>query len=239
MNEENVPTSTNISSYQNNRAEDGQLDHEMVPLQKPGNVSPTESQRKVSKADSRIFGISRIFDRFSYFLHKGINNDKPDAIEELDEVAPLYRTTPRRWIILIVFALYSMSNAFQWISYSIITDKIAFFYDVSTPVVEWLSMIYMISYIPLVFPATWLLDKKGLRIVALIGSFGNFIGSAVKCFSPYPHRFAVTFVGQTISAISQIFILGLPARLAAVWFGASEVAVATAIGVFGNQVPCQ
>lgn len=99
-------------------------------------------------------------------------------------------------------------------------------------------MIYMLAYIPLVFPATWLLDKKGLRVVALIGALGNFLGSAIKCFSAYPDRFVVTFAGQTVAAVSQIFILGLPARLAAVWFSATEVSFATAVGVFGNQVRC-
>lgn len=43
-------------------------------------------------------------------------------------------------------------------------------------------------------------------------------------------------VGQAISAIAQVFILGIPARLAAVWFGPNEVSTATALGVFGNQV---
>jgi len=33
-----------------------------------------------------------------------------------------------------------------------------------------------------------------------------------------------------------VFILGIPPRLAAVWFGPSEVSTATALGVFGNQV---
>ena len=35
--------------------------------------------------------------------------------------------------------------------------------------------------------------------------------------------FGVTTLGQTVAAISQIFILGIPARLAAVWFGPTEV----------------
>lgn len=45
-------------------------------------------------------------------------------------------------------------------------------------------------------------------------------------------------LGQTVSATAQVFILGIPARLAAVWFGPNEVSTATAIGVFGNQIGC-
>lgn len=41
---------------------------------------------------------------------------------------------------------------------------------------------------------------------------------------------------QTVAAISQIWVLGIPARLAAVWFGPNEVSTATSLGVFGNQV---
>ena len=44
------------------------------------------------------------------------------------------------------------------------------------------------------------------------------------------------FSGQTIVAISQIFILGIPPQLAATWFPSSQVSSACAIGVFGNQV---
>ena len=103
------------------------------------------------------------------------------------------KVTPRRWLVLAVFSLYLMSNQFQWISYSTITDKVAAFYVVPTTTVDWLSMIFMIVYIPLIFPATWLLDKKGLRLTAILGSGINFLGAAIKCFSPYSNRFAVTF----------------------------------------------
>lgn len=51
-----------------------------------------------------------------------------------------------------------------------------------------------------------------------------------------PDRFWVGFLGQTIVALSQVFILSVPARLAAVWFGPNQVSSACSIGVFGNQV---
>ena len=44
------------------------------------------------------------------------------------------------------------------------------------------------------------------------------------------------FAGQTVIAISQIFILGIPPQLAATWFPSDQVSSACAIGVFGNQV---
>ncbi|XP_043200741.1 feline leukemia virus subgroup C receptor-related protein 2-like isoform X1 [Amphibalanus amphitrite] len=146
----------------------------------------------------------------------------------------------RRWPILALFVLYSTSNAFQWIQYSIINNIIVRYYNVTAFSVDWTSMIYMVLYIPLIFPAAWILDKKGLRWAVLLGSFGTMVGSWVKVGSlaPDPDRFLVTFAGQTITAASQIFILGIPPKLAAVWFGPNQVSSACAIGVFGNQLGC-
>ncbi len=91
-------------------------------------------------------------------------------------------------------------------------------------------------YFPLVFPASWLLDRWGLRLAVLLGSFGNSLGAWLKCPSAQPDRFWLTFVAQTIVGASQIFTLGIPPRLAAVWFGSDQVSTACALGVFGNQV---
>ena len=127
---------------------------------------------------------------------------------------------------------------------NIIGDLIHKYYNQSMPgeeyqqlvALDWLSMIYMLAYIPLIFPATYLLDKRGLRLCGILATFLNALGAWIKCAALSPDRFAVLMLGQTICAIAQIFILGIPARLAAVWFGPNEVSTATSIGVFGNQV---
>ncbi|CEF67611.1 Major facilitator superfamily and Major facilitator superfamily domain, general substrate transporter and Major facilitator superfamily domain-containing protein [Strongyloides ratti] len=148
----------------------------------------------------------------------------------------IIKTTPYRFLILIIFVLLSSSNAFQWIFYSIITDIISNYYNVDAGLVNWLSMIYMVAYMVLVFPGSWFLDKYGLRKSVLIGAAGNAFGAFIKCFSASPDLFWLTFIGQTISASSQVFILGIPPRLASVWFGAKEVSTACGVGVFGNQL---
>ena len=71
-----------------------------------------------------------------------------------------YTVYTRRWFILALFVLYSASNAFQWTQLVIITSILEKYYSVSTLAVYWTSMIYMVVYIPLILPASWLLDKK-------------------------------------------------------------------------------
>lgn len=145
----------------------------------------------------------------------------------------LYRI---RWYILLLFSLYSGVNAFQWIQYSIISNIIVKFYGVSTSAADWLSMIFMLLYVPLIFPVTWLLDRHGLRLIAILGSCLQALGAVVKVASCRSDLFAVTMLGQTIASIAQVFILGMPSKLAATWFGKKEVSTACALGVFGNNV---
>lgn len=149
------------------------------------------------------------------------------------EVCKVYKI---RWIVLAIFVLYSASNAMQWVQYSIIADVIVKYYGVSYTFVDWTSMIYMVLYIPFIFPGSYMLDKLGLRVAVLIGVTGTCLGSWIKVASVAPDRFWVGFLGQTIVAFSQVFILSVPARLAAVWFGPSQVSSACSIGVFGNQM---
>ena len=77
---------------------------------------------------------------------------------------------------------------------------------------------------------------QGLRLSVVIGSLGTCLGSWIKVLGTGPDAYPILFTGQTIVAISQIFILGIPPQLAATWFPSSQVSSACAIGVFGNQV---
>lgn len=148
----------------------------------------------------------------------------------------LIKVSRRRWAVVLVFSCYSMCNAFQWIQYGAINNIFTCFYGVSTFAIDWLSMVYMLTYIPLLLPVAWLLEKYGLRTIALTGSALNCLGAWVKLGSLKPHLFPVTMLGQVICSVAQVFILGMPSRIASVWFGANEVSTACSIAVFGNQV---
>uniref|UniRef100_A0A667J4C6 Choline/ethanolamine transporter FLVCR1 n=1 Tax=Lynx canadensis TaxID=61383 RepID=A0A667J4C6_LYNCA len=150
--------------------------------------------------------------------------------------APQTALSARRFVVLLIFSLYSLVNAFQWIQYSVISNVFEGFYGVSSLHIDWLSMVYMLAYVPLIFPATWLLDTRGLRLTALLGSGLNCLGAWVKCASVQQHLFWVTMLGQCLCSVAQVFILGLPSRIASVWFGPKEVSTACATAVLGNQL---
>ena len=69
-------------------------------------------------------------------------------------------TYKKRWVILLLFVLYSSSNAFQWTQLVIITNILENYYKVAAVAVSWTSLVFMVTYIPLIFPASWLLQTK-------------------------------------------------------------------------------
>lgn len=168
----------------------------------------------------------------------------PEKVPGDEQECPNSRLYKRRWVIVFTFALYLATNAYQWLSLVVIGDVIMNYYNESLPedelkrdmAVDWLSLIYMLTYVVLIIPSMWLLQKKGLRVAGLCGAILNCIGAWIKVASVRPDRFAVLMVGQTVCSIAQVFTLSLPARIAAVWFGPNEVSTATAIGIFGIQV---
>ncbi|XP_034383181.1 feline leukemia virus subgroup C receptor-related protein 2 isoform X2 [Cyclopterus lumpus] len=161
--------------------------------------------------------------------------DDPSHLDGHEALRPT-RLYKRRWMIVLLFSSYSLCNSFQWIQYGIINNIFMKFYNVDAFTIDWMSMIYMLTYIPFIFPVTWLLDKKGLRVIALVATALNCTGTWIKVASVQPNLFAVTFLGQFCCSLAQVFILGMPSRIASVWFGSEEVSTACSIGVFGNQL---
>lgn len=150
----------------------------------------------------------------------------------------------KRWLVLLIFSLISGMNAFHSIQYNIIQDIVVFYYTPSLPedklakneAVNWMVMTFMLTYIVLAFPVMFILDRKGLRVCIIIGALTTAIGAWIKIGGVNPKRFFVAMTAQVFCAIGQAFLLGLPARVSGVWFGQSEVSLATSIGVFGNQL---
>uniref|UniRef100_A0A6G1SHD3 Putative MFS-type transporter C09D4.1 n=1 Tax=Aceria tosichella TaxID=561515 RepID=A0A6G1SHD3_9ACAR len=144
-----------------------------------------------------------------------------------------------RWLVLAIFCSHSAINSFQWIQYSSITNIITTYYGVSNLLVNLTSLVYMVTYIPFIIHASLMLERVGLRYAVCLGAAGTAVGAIIKfqlASSPTTTAFWGLMVGQTIVALSQLYIISIPPLLAAVWFPDHQVSTATGIGVFGNQL---
>ena len=146
--------------------------------------------------------------------------------------------SPRRFIVLLAFCLLTMTNAWQWITWSSVSTLVAERWGVSYDEVNGLSTIYMYIYISLAFPAFYIMDRRGLRVALLIGAFLNLLGSVVHVSGASlagRSGYLYAYVGQTFAGVAQLFTLAVPPLLATSWFKADEVSLASALGVASNQ----
>lgn len=146
------------------------------------------------------------------------------------------KPTLKRYIILVLFGMNAGNKAFQWIQIPASTVKITYFYGVDNFVVNTLSVLFLLSFIFVSWPACYLIKKIGLRNAVLLGSFGTCLGSIIKCFSCHESGIVLLFVSSIIVSLSEQFIFSVPSRLASVWFPDHQVSFAVAMCIFGNQL---
>ncbi len=139
-----------------------------------------------------------------------------------------------RWIILFIFTLLNIVIQIHWISFASITTEAAAFYRVTVLNIGFFSMVFMIVYIFVSIPASFVIDTYGIKI-------GIGTGAAIiAVFAPIKGIFAESFVAialpQTGIAIAQPFILNAYTRLSAKWFPIEERATATGIASLAQYV---
>ena len=75
-----------------------------------------------------------------------------------------------RWVVLLAFMLVVAINQLLWITFAPITSSAATYYGVSDLGIGFLSMVFMIVYIVISIPASWMIDTYGIRVAVGIGA---------------------------------------------------------------------
>jgi len=81
-----------------------------------------------------------------------------------------YRLYRYRWVVLAVFMFTNLTIQMLWIAYAPITGPAASYYGVTDLQIGLLSMTFMIVFIPLAIPVSWLIDTYGFRLAVSIGA---------------------------------------------------------------------
>ena len=140
-----------------------------------------------------------------------------------------YITTKYRFVVLGIFSLMGIITQIMWITFAPITQDIAIFYGVSENTVVWaLTGSFMIAYLPVNFPACWLIDKFGLKWGVGIGVMITGIFGLIRGI--FANNFTIVLISQIMCAIGQPFVLNSFTKLAANWFPEKEKATASGLG---------
>ena len=69
-----------------------------------------------------------------------------------------------RWIMLLVYMLIVGVNQMLWITFAPVTAEATQYYHASDLQIGMLSMSFMIVFIIVSIPASWIIDRFGIRI---------------------------------------------------------------------------
>lgn len=136
--------------------------------------------------------------------------------------------------MLSVYMLVVAVNQLMWITFAPITSDATIYYDVSDLKIGLLSMCFMIVYLVVSIPASWIIDTYGIRIgvgigVALTGIFGLLRGLVSINYN-------LLLLSQIGIAIGQPFILNAITKIAARWFPIEERATASGLGTLAMYI---
>ncbi len=139
-----------------------------------------------------------------------------------------YKVYGYRWVMLALFMIMVAANQVLWITFAPITVDAASFFKVSDLMIGILSMSFMIVYMVVSIPASWIIDTYGIKIGAGIGALlTGFFGLMRGWAGP---DYNLVLIAQIGIAIGQPFLLNSITKLSAVWFPLEERATAAGLG---------
>jgi sugar phosphate permease len=133
-----------------------------------------------------------------------------------------------RWVVLLSFMFVLAVTQLLWITFAPITSSAASFYGVSDLSIGILSMSFMVVYVVISIPASWVIDTYGIRVAVGIGAiltgvFGLMRGLVAS-------NYTLVLVAQIGIAVGQPFVLNAVTTVAARWFPIQERATAAGLG---------
>ncbi len=139
-----------------------------------------------------------------------------------------FKVYPSRWLMLGIYMLMVAVNQLLWITFAPITGDATSYYGVTDLWIGILSMCFMIVYIVVSIPASWIIDKYGIRAGVGTGAVFTGIFGLIRGFAGTDYN--LLLLAQIGIAIGQPFILNAITKLAARWFPIEERATAAGLG---------
>ena len=139
-----------------------------------------------------------------------------------------FRVYGYRWVMLLAFMFAVAINQLLWITFASITSSAAKYYDVSDLSIGLLSMSFMIVYIIVSIPASWVIDTYGIRVAVGIGAVLTGIFGLLRGLVAADYTWVL--VAQLGIAVGQPFILNAVTTVAVRWFPIQERATAAGLG---------
>jgi len=137
-----------------------------------------------------------------------------------------------RWVVLLVYFIINILMQLQWITFAPITSGAVAFYNVPAIQIDLLSLIFMIVYLFVSFPASYIIDTWGIRIGIGIGAVLMGVFGFIKGF--YGSSYGMVVIAQIGIAVGQPFVLNSITKVGVRWFPLHERATQAGISVLAQ-----
>jgi len=121
-----------------------------------------------------------------------------------------------RWIILLLFVMVNILMQIHWINFASIASEATKFYSVPAPMIDLFALSFMIVYLIVSFPASYIIDKWGMRIGIGIGAALMGIFALMKGFCAADYT--MVLIAQFGIGIGQPFINNAITKVGVRWF---------------------
>ena len=143
-----------------------------------------------------------------------------------------YRVYGYRWVVLGVFMFVNLTVQMLWITFAPITGPAANFYGVTDLQIGYLAMSFMITYLFLSFPASWVIDTYGFRKAVSIGAVLMSVFAILRGLAG--DNYTLVLIGSIGIGIGQPFLMNAWTKVPANWFSFNERATAVGLVTLAN-----
>jgi MFS family permease len=146
---------------------------------------------------------------------------------------------PYRWVILLIFMLINMVVQIQWLAHAAVARPAAVFYEgqfdpASFFNIDFLAMVYMVVFVVMSFPASYVVDTYGIRVGISVGAV--LVGLCGLCKGLFADDFAAVVAAQVGLAVAQPFILNAVTAVSVRWFPLRERGMAAGLSALAQYV---
>lgn len=139
-----------------------------------------------------------------------------------------------RFVTLAAFMIINAVVQTLWITFAPITGSAAEFYHVTDLEIGLLSLVWMIVYLVVSIPASWVIDTYGVRVGVSIGAALTAIFGLMRGY--FGADYNMVLLATIGISIGQPFVMNGTTTLAAKWFGITQRATAGGLAVLASFI---
>lgn len=147
------------------------------------------------------------------------------------ETDRVYRS---RWAILLLTVPIIVASEIFWLTFAPVASESMAYFQTTGLGVDLFSMSYMIMYILLTIPASWVIERYGFRVSLIIGSLLTVVFGAARFF--LAGNYPLVLAAQFLIAAGQPFIVNISTKVPANWFPVRERSTASGILIMAQYI---